>query len=179
MLSPVKDVVRFGSFELDLNVWQLRKGGIRVKIPLQPLQVLAMLLERPGVVVSREEPRQRLWPSDVFVDFDHGLNKNIQKLREALSDSSDSPRYIETIPRAGYRFIGTTDQLESPASEPDTQSTAPTAAMPADPITPHWLWRSRLFLGGAGCVVLLTPHGSFGIAMPQENRYRGSRILGR
>jgi len=89
MLSPTKDTVRFGPFELDLNVWQLRKGGIRVKVPQQPLQLLAMLLERPGLVVRREELRQRLWPSDVFVDFDQGLNKNIQKLREALSDSSE------------------------------------------------------------------------------------------
>jgi TolB-like protein/DNA-binding winged helix-turn-helix (wHTH) protein len=141
MLSPAKDTVRFGPFELDLNIWQLRRDGTRIKIPLQPLQLLAMLLERPGQVVSREELRQRLWPSDVFVDFDHGLNKNIQKLREALDDSADSPRYIETIPRTGYRFIGSTiDQTESPA----------TAASPAGFTAPHRRWRPWLLWMLAG-----------------------------
>src|ERR1700733_16331160 len=126
MLSPAKDTVRFGPFELDLVVWQLRKDGMRVKIPQQPLQLLAMLLERPGLVVSREELRQRLWPSDVFVDFDNGLNKNKQKLGEALSDSSDSPRYIETIPRTGYRFIGAAAQPEALDSELETKTQSET-----------------------------------------------------
>jgi TolB-like protein/DNA-binding winged helix-turn-helix (wHTH) protein len=145
MLSPAKDTVRFGPFELDLNIWQLRKDGLRVKIPLQPLQLLAMLLERPGVVVRREEMRQRLWPADVFVDFDHGLNKNIQKLREALNDSSDSPCYIETIPRTGYRFIGATiDQAEVLASERDTKASMATAAIPAGSPARHRIWRSWL-----------------------------------
>jgi TolB-like protein/DNA-binding winged helix-turn-helix (wHTH) protein/Flp pilus assembly protein TadD len=141
MLSPAKDTVRFGPFELDLNVWQLRKSGIRVKVPQQPLQLLAMLLERPGLVVSREELRQRLWPSDVFVDFDHGLNKNIQKLREALSDSSDSPRYIETIPRTGYRFIVLgIEQPEALDSELETKARASTATRPAGSTTPQRIW---------------------------------------
>src|SRR5271156_6098906 len=141
MLSPAKDTVRFGPFELDLSVWQLRKDEIRIKIPQQPLQLLAMLLERPGLVVSREELRQRLWPSDVFVDFDHGLNKNIQKLREALSDSSDSPRYIETIPRTGYRFIVLgIEQPEALNSELETKARASTATRPAGSTTPHRIW---------------------------------------
>src|ERR1700734_3134193 len=97
-----------------------------------------MLLERPGVVVSREELRQRLWPSDVFVDFDHGLNKNIQKLREALNDSSESPQYIETIPRIGYRFIGATiDQPQALDSGPDTTASTATATIPATSTPPH------------------------------------------
>jgi TolB-like protein/DNA-binding winged helix-turn-helix (wHTH) protein len=155
MLSPAKDPVRFGPFELDLNVWQLRKDGIRVKIPLQPLQLLAILLERSGSVVSRQELRQRLWPSDVFVDFDHGLNKNIQKLREALNDSPESPRYIETIPRNGYRFIGAgIVQPEVLDSEPETKASTATAAVPADSTTPHRIWRSRLLWSLIGCLVV-------------------------
>ena len=145
MLSPARIQPASVPFELDLSIWQLRKGGIRVKIPQQPLQLLAILLERPGLVVSREELRQRLWPSDVFVDFDHGLNKNIQKLREALSDSADSPRYIETIPRAGYRFIGSgIDQAEALDSELESKACTTTATRPAGSTTPHRIW-------GPGC----------------------------
>ena len=104
-VSPAGDVIRFGLFELDLKAGQLNRNGSQLRIPQQPLQLLAVLLERPGEIVTREELRQRLWPSDVFVDFDHGLNKSVQKLRDALGDSATSPRYIETIPRVGYRFI--------------------------------------------------------------------------
>jgi DNA-binding winged helix-turn-helix (wHTH) protein/Tol biopolymer transport system component len=104
-VSPAGDVVRFGLFELDLKAGQLSRNGAQLRLPQQPLQLLAVLLERPGEIVTREELRQRLWASDVFVDFDHGLNKSVQKLREALGDSATSPRYIETIPRVGYRFI--------------------------------------------------------------------------
>jgi len=104
-VSPAEDVVRFGLFELDLKAGQLSRHGTKLRLPQQPLQLLAMLLERPGEILTRDELRQRLWSSDVFVDFDHGLNKSIQKLRDALGDSATSPRYIETIPRVGYRFI--------------------------------------------------------------------------
>jgi TolB-like protein/DNA-binding winged helix-turn-helix (wHTH) protein len=106
MLSPTENTVRFGLFELDLRTRQLTKNGVTIRLPQQPIQVLSLLLERPGEIVTREELRRRLWPSDVFVDFDHGLNKSIQKLRDALGDSAASPRFIETIPRIGYRFIG-------------------------------------------------------------------------
>ncbi len=135
-LSPTKDAVRFGPFELDQSAWQLHKNGIRIRIPQQPLQLLAVLVERPGVVLTREELQQRLWPSEVFVDFDHGLNKNIQKLREALGDSADSPKYIETIPRVGYRFIGT---LADPP-----ESLAPPPAIPPQPAIQRLWWRRRL-----------------------------------
>jgi DNA-binding winged helix-turn-helix (wHTH) protein/Tol biopolymer transport system component len=104
-VSPAQDVIRFGLFELDLKAGQLNRNGTRLRLPQQPLQLLSMLLERPGEIITRDELRQRLWSSDVFVDFDHGLNKSIQKLRDALGDSASSPRYIETIPRVGYRFI--------------------------------------------------------------------------
>jgi cholera toxin transcriptional activator len=98
-------VVRFGVFELDLAVGELRKSGTRLRLQEQPFQVLALLLERAGDVVTREELRQKLWPADTFVDFDHSLNTAVNKLREALGDSASSPRYIETLARRGYRFI--------------------------------------------------------------------------
>jgi TolB-like protein/Flp pilus assembly protein TadD len=97
--------VRFGLFEVDLRAGELRKEGVRIKLQEQPLLILAMLLEHPGLVVTREELRTRLWPADTFVDFDHGLNKAMNKLREALGDSAETPRFIETLARRGYRFI--------------------------------------------------------------------------
>jgi TolB-like protein/DNA-binding winged helix-turn-helix (wHTH) protein len=96
---------RFGVFEADLDGGELRKHGLRLKLSDQPFQILAMLLARPGEIVSREELRELLWPSDTFVDFDHGLNNAVMKLREVLGDSSEHPRFIETLPRRGYRFI--------------------------------------------------------------------------
>ena len=98
-------ILRFGTFEADLRTRELRKGGVRIKLHGQPFEVLALLLERPGSVVPREELRKRLWPTDTFVDFDHGVNTAINRLREALGDSADTPRFIETLPRRGYRFV--------------------------------------------------------------------------
>jgi TolB-like protein/DNA-binding winged helix-turn-helix (wHTH) protein len=97
--------VRFEAFEADVPSGELRKHGLRIKLPDQSFQVLAMLLERPRQMVTREELHKKLWPTDTFVDFDHGLNNAINRLREALSDSADAPRFIETLPRRGYRFI--------------------------------------------------------------------------
>ena len=99
-------IARFGVFELDLAAGELRKNGARLRLQEQPFQVLALLLERAGDVVTRDELRQKLWPSDTFVDFDHSLNTAVNKLRETLGDSASSPRYIETLARRGYRFIG-------------------------------------------------------------------------
>lgn len=98
--------VRFGTFEADLSSGELRKHGLRIKLQDQPFQILQMLLERPHEVLTREELRLKLWPSDTFVDFDHGLNNAVNRLRDALSDSAEAPRFIETLPRRGYRFIG-------------------------------------------------------------------------
>jgi TolB-like protein len=117
---PVKNAhttrspIRFGQFELDLNSGELRKQGRKIKLQEQPCQILQMLLEHPGKVVTREELQQRIWPSDTFVDFDHGVYNAIQKLREALGDSAENPRFIETLSRRGYRFIG---QIESKTRE--------------------------------------------------------------
>src|SRR5258707_14125886 len=102
---------RFGAFEVDLRSGELRKHGIRLKLQDQPFQVLALLLEHPGNVVTREELRQRLWPADTFVDFDAGLNSAIKKLRNALGDSAGEPRYVETLKRRGNRFVSLVDNV--------------------------------------------------------------------
>ena len=102
-------VVRFGVFEVNLRSGELRKYGLRLRLPGQPLKILALLLERPGEVVTREELQKNLWPDDTFVDFEHSLNSAIKKLRAALGDSAEYPRYIETLPRLGYRFVAPVD----------------------------------------------------------------------
>jgi TolB-like protein len=101
-----RTTTHFGVFEVDLRAGELRRRGIKVKLQEQPLQILQILLENPGDVVTREELQQRIWPADTFVDFDHGLNNAIRRLREALGDSADTPHYVETLARRGYRFIG-------------------------------------------------------------------------
>jgi adenylate cyclase len=112
---PLGVPVRFGVFELDPESGELRKQGLKIKLQEQPFQILQMLLEHPGKVVTHEELQKRIWPSDTFVDFDHGLYSAIRKLREALGDSADTPRYIETLSRRGDRFIA---PVNGPASEP-------------------------------------------------------------
>ena len=102
--SPRK-AVRFGAFEVDLVSGELRKNGTRIRLQEQPFRVLAMLLERPGEMVAREELHSKLWPGDTFVDFDHGLNTAVNKLREALGDAAANPRFVQTVARRGYRFI--------------------------------------------------------------------------
>jgi DNA-binding winged helix-turn-helix (wHTH) protein len=121
-------VVRFGVFEVDLEEAELRKSGIRIKLQEQPFQILTMLLERPGQTVTREELRRQLWPADTFVDFDHSLNSSIKKLREALGDDSENPRFIETLHRRGYRFIAPVDDFRAPAAERIEQVPTVTAA---------------------------------------------------
>ena len=106
-------VLRFGAFELDLRNSELRHGGRKVELQQQPMQVLTVLVRRPGAVVTREELRQHLWPADTFVDFDNSLNTAINKIRKALEDSPENPRFVETLPKRGYRFIGT---LAEPAN---------------------------------------------------------------
>jgi cholera toxin transcriptional activator len=100
------EIVAFGVYEANLRTGELRRGGLKVKLQEKPFQVLSILLERRGDLVTREELRERLWPSDTFVNFDHGLNTAVNKLREVLGDSASNPRFIETLPRRGYRFIG-------------------------------------------------------------------------
>src|SRR6267154_6770946 len=108
-------VLRFDAFELDTRAVELRKRGIKLRLQGQPLLVLAALLERAGELVSREELRAQIWPADTFVDFDHSLHNAIARLREVLGDSAERPRYVETLPRRGYRFIAPVDAGDLPA----------------------------------------------------------------
>src|SRR5664279_5099781 len=111
---PEGQIARFGSFELYIDTGELRKHGIRVKLQGKSFQILRALVENPGRVVSREELRTRLWPADTFVDFESGMNTAANRLRSALGDSADSPIYIETLPRIGYRFVAPVTILQSP-----------------------------------------------------------------
>src|SRR6266566_8375465 len=105
---------RFGVFEADFRAGELRKRGIKIKLQDQPLQILQMLLEHPGEIVTRDELRQTIWPADTFVDFEQGLYNAVRRLRDALKDSADKPRLIETLYRRGYRFIGRIDTSPRP-----------------------------------------------------------------
>lgn len=123
--SSVPSHVHFGVFEADLQAAELRKHGAKIKLEGQPLQILAMLLARPGQLVTREELKQTLWPADTFVDFEHSINEAVKRLRQALDDSAETPRYIETLPRRGYRFIhpinGAAAELPLAAVRPRTR----------------------------------------------------------
>src|SRR5262245_3749328 len=99
-------ILRFGDFELDVRSRELRRGSARTRLQEQPLEILRLMLERPGEVITRDELRQRLWPEGTFVDFEHSLNAAIKRLRAALGDDADEPMFIETVPRRGYRFVG-------------------------------------------------------------------------
>src|SRR6266404_9909660 len=113
-------IICFGMFEADLQTGELRKNGVKVPLQGQPFQVFAFLLQQSGELVTRDELRQKVWPEDTFVDFDHGLNTAITKIRVALGDDADNPRFVETLPRRGYRFIG-------PANRPNSQAPSPSA----------------------------------------------------
>lgn len=158
-------ILRFAAFEVDLRAGELRKHGLRIRLQDQPFQILAMLLERPGDVVTREELRQHLWPADTFVDFDHSLNTAINKLREALSDSAENPRYIETLPRRGYRFLAAIEAVHreaapaAPAETPPPSAPAPAGAeaavlAPEPHERPKLSWRRRAVVAAAAVIVL-------------------------
>jgi len=117
-------LLRFGVFEVDLATGELRKNGARVRLQEQPFQVLTALLKNAGQVVTRDHLREKVWPADTFVDFDHSLNTAVNKIREALGDSASSPRFVETLARRGYRFIAPVDSVAAdyePATAPATQ----------------------------------------------------------
>jgi len=115
MVSPGRSspVIRFDVFEVDLRAGELCKAGRKIKLQIQPFRALALLLERPGELITREEFEKRLWSEDTFVDFDHSLNTAIRKLRQALGDDKKKPRFVETLPKRGYRFIGNLDHAAS------------------------------------------------------------------
>ena len=140
--SPHRPIICFGSFELDVQLGVLRKNGIRLRCQEQPLQVLAALAERPGELVTREELRHRVWSHDTFVDFDRALNTAVKKIRATLNDDADAPRYIETVPRRGYRFVAPLEQKVP---------TPPPLAAPAPTRNRRWL----ILLGGLATVHIL------------------------
>src|SRR5215211_6211014 len=117
VLPGTPAAIRFGSFELDVRSRELRNGDTRIRLQDQPFEILRLMLERPGDVVTREELCQRLWPNGTFVDFEHSLNAAVKRLRAALGDDADNPRFVETLPRRGYRFIADRDDTDRPASE--------------------------------------------------------------
>jgi Tol biopolymer transport system component/DNA-binding winged helix-turn-helix (wHTH) protein len=162
---PNSQVVRFGTFEVDLRLGELRKNGIRLKLTGQPFQILVILLEHPGDLVTREQLQRRLWPSDTFVDFDRGLNAAINRVREALGDSAENPRFVETLPRRGYRFIAplvdsTPARATLPAAEsnvsPAQTGTRP-GALPVSEATERKpvSGRLKLLLGGVSILAVL------------------------
>jgi DNA-binding winged helix-turn-helix (wHTH) protein len=131
-----RHVYRFGLYEADLRSGELRKNGVKLKIQGQPFEVLVALLERPNQVVTREEIRQRLWPSDTFVDFDHGLNTAINKVRDVLGDTAANPRFLETLPKRGYRFIAPVQEVSEKPVANAGHDTTQGAAVDADVATP-------------------------------------------
>jgi TolB-like protein/DNA-binding winged helix-turn-helix (wHTH) protein/Tfp pilus assembly protein PilF len=144
-------VVRFGTFEVDVPAGELRKNGMKVKLQAQPFQVLCMLVERPGEVVTREELRSRLWPGDTFGDFDHGLNAAVKRLRDALGDDPDNPRFVATLARRGYRFIAS---VEGRPSEPRAQP-LPTSVTPTPMKGTGRGFRPAYLLGVAGITAVI------------------------
>jgi DNA-binding winged helix-turn-helix (wHTH) protein/WD40 repeat protein len=148
--------VRFGIFEADLRAGELRRSGSKVRLQDQPFQVLAMLLERPGQIVTREELQTRLWPADTFVDFDHGLNAAIKRLRDALGDSAENPRFVETLARRGYRFVAPVNRApQEITSAAPASSRTQQMSSGAPPPRRRWLFplavAALLFAGvGAG-----------------------------
>lgn len=149
--------VLFGTFDVDLRAGELRKGGVKIKLYGQPFNVLVALLERPGEVVTREELQQKLWASDTFVDFEHGLNKAINRVREALGDDADNPRFVETLPRRGYRFIAPVEAV--PVKEMQPAPTRPEIVRNEI----NWLdtWRLRLVVTGAAITALAVGVGGY------------------
>src|SRR3954447_162743 len=143
-------IIRFAEYEADLRSGELRRQGHRLKLQEKPFQVLAALLIRPGELVTREELRQSLWPADTFVDFEHGLNTAVNKVREALRDSANDPRFIETLPRRGYRFIGTVDGFSASEKASKAQTKMqPATSVPGKselPTAPRYASRGLLLL---------------------------------
>jgi DNA-binding winged helix-turn-helix (wHTH) protein/Tol biopolymer transport system component len=175
---------RFGVYELDLRAGELRRQGLKVKLQEQPFQVLTQLLEKPGEVVTREELRNRLWPADTFVDFDHSLNAAIRRLRDALGDSAENPRFVETVARRGYRFL-------APVNSGNGNGTQPTAieAPPQPTSARSHIWRIFavaaaviLVLLGLKLGLLLGPHPPPAMHMsqltanPADDRVRAAAI---
>jgi TolB-like protein/DNA-binding winged helix-turn-helix (wHTH) protein len=166
--SASLEVFRFGQFEVDLRSRELRRDSVSVRLPDQSFEVLVMLLERTGELVAREEIQKRLWSADTFVDFDHGLNNAVNRLRDALGDSAEAPRFVETLPRRGYRFIGMVEGVSQ-----DSQDQVPGDVLPGTPTVPRssgaWrrVYRWVVIVAGLSALIAIirwrvgtTPHSA-------------------
>src|SRR5215469_11583264 len=155
-------VVSFADFQLDVRAGELRRNGVQVKLQNQPFQVLAMLLEHPGEIVTRDELRALLWPAETFVDFDHGLNSAVRRLREALCDSAERPIFVETVGRRGYRFVFPVEKTHSNNRNgngavlpvPSDVATLEAQPMPPAGMTPSGRWLR--WIVAIGLVVILS-----------------------
>ena len=156
--SPQPAVLCFGDFEVDLQAGELRKQGRRVRLQEQPFRVLTLLLRSPGQSVTREELRQNLWPADTFVDFDHGLNSAVARLREALGDAAEKPRFVETVAKRGYRFIGAVSSPEPPPVS--------SGSVTAKSTEMFQLTGRRIWVGALALLALV-------LALASWTRYRG------
>src|SRR5262245_44419146 len=181
MNTPLDSVARFGPFEVDLRTGELRKNGVRISLPDQPFQLLKTLLDRPGELVTRDELRQRLWSAETFVDFEHGLNAAVRRLRDALGDSADVPRFVETLPRRGYRFIAPVVRQpvvdvtppSRPAAESDGEASAPPIA------TPAWRLSRGLAFGIAAFALVAAALWSSGYRLRSSSTNPGGSVSGR
>src|SRR5438270_110968 len=150
MAVRASDYVRFGPFLLDLRARELRRNGIRVRVPDQSIHILTMLLEHPGQVVTREEVCQKLWPNGTVVEFDQSINAAVKRLRQGLEDSVEAPRYIETLPRLGYRFIGTIERNSDAEATSIAVESEPTPGQREGQLVSHYRILERIGAGGMG-----------------------------
>ena len=171
-IAPGPRVLRFDNFELDVRAGELRKRGIKLRLQGQPLQVLAVLLNRPGDVVTREELRAQIWAADTFIDFDHSLHNAIARVREVLGDSAETPRYIETLPRRGYRFIGQLDGAGAQSLAPVAVQHVPPIELPVSPVRA----RSRKFLATAILIPLLIGFALLLVRLSSRSSNAASRL---
>src|SRR5579863_4964572 len=161
------NTVRFEGFEVDLRAQELYKAGRKIKLQIQPFQVLAMLLEQPGEVVTREEMQKRLWPADTFVDFEHSVNTAIKKLRQALEDDIKKPRYVETLPKRGYRFLATVKKpAGATATAIETKAGEPSARVATNKA--KWVGRVLRFRSDGGASFALVATDSAAAAERQK-----------
>src|SRR3954464_10104865 len=168
--GPDRRPVRFGAFELDPRAGELRKGGVRVTLQEQPFKGREALLQRPGQLITREELRQRLWPADTFVDFEHGVNAAVKRLRETLGDSAETPRFVETLPRRGYRFIAPVERDQAPVVDGHL-SPAPHADdqhVVAEPAARLNRWPARVVAAGVLGLLVIGVFGAWVLSRPSK-----------
>src|SRR6516164_5274940 len=130
-------LLQFGPFEADVQTEELSRQGVQLRLPRQSFQILAILLQKPGQLITRDELQQALWPSDTFVDFDKGINAAINRLREALGDSAENPRYVETLPRRGYRFIAPVTEVKGTEGASPSEDTNPATSARLGEVQPN------------------------------------------